>query len=52
MLAKLVKICLEDSVQFKMGNGRRCTFSSVTDKNLINVGSDLGDNQGDDDHRS
>ena len=52
MLATLAKVYSEDSVQFKLGNGRRCTSSNVTEIKLTNVGLDLGDNQGDDDHRT
>ena len=51
-IAAIVKVCSEDSVQCTLGNGRRCTSSSVIEINLTNVGLDLGNNQGDDDHRS
>ena len=37
---------LVDSLHFKLVNGR-CTSSSVTDKNLVTVGLDVGTNQDD-----
>ena len=49
MLATLAaKVCSEDSIQFKLVNGRYIS-SSVADKNLTNVGLDVGTNQGDND---
>ena len=41
MLATLAKPCFEDSVESKLVNGRFIS-SGVEDKNLVNVGLDVG----------
>ena len=45
MLDTLAKVCSEHSVIFKLGN-ERCISCSVADKNLTNVGLDIGANGG------
>ena len=55
MLATLVKDYSEDSVQFKQGikmEGDVHLSVLITEIKLTNVGLDLGNNQGYDDHRS